>query len=65
MAQATASARNGEMPVAIIDHHGGAHADDLAVLRLVDLAVRVALDRVKGGKRWQKRGKNAEQKEIP
>lgn len=42
MAQATASARNGQLPVAIIHRHGGRHADDLAILRLSDLAALLA-----------------------
>ncbi len=49
MAQATASARNGQMPVAIVHQHGGRHADDLAVLRLADLADLLAAgDRAAG-----------------
>jgi len=32
-----AASRDGRMPVAIIHRHGGRHADDLAVIRLVDL----------------------------
>jgi len=42
MAQATASARNGEMPVAIVHRHGGQHANDLAIVRLADLAALLA-----------------------
>jgi len=41
MAQAIASARNGQTPVVIIHRHGGRHADDLAVLRLADLAATI------------------------
>ena len=40
MAQATASARPGQLPVAIIHCHGGRHAGDLAVLRLADLVAQ-------------------------
>jgi hypothetical protein len=39
--QAEAAARDGRVPVAIIHRHGGRHADDLAVLRLADLAALV------------------------
>ena len=34
--QAEAAARDRHVPVAIIHRHGGRHADDLAMLRLVD-----------------------------
>ncbi len=42
MAQAEAAARPGQLPVPIIHRHGGQHANDLAVLRLSDLAALLA-----------------------
>jgi hypothetical protein len=36
--QAEAAARADHVPVAIIHRHGGRHRDDLAILRLADLA---------------------------
>lgn len=42
LAQAEASARGDRLPVVIIHRHGGRRADDLAVLRLHDLAALVA-----------------------
>jgi len=44
MAQAEAAARPGQLPVAIVHRHGGKHADDLAVLRLSDLAALMAAE---------------------
>jgi hypothetical protein len=39
MAQASAAARPDQTPVAILHRHGARHRDDLAVMRLADLAV--------------------------
>lgn len=42
MRQAEAAARDGRVPVAVLHEHGGRHADDLAVLRLRDVAALLA-----------------------
>jgi len=38
MNQATAVSRDGRIPLVVVHPKGGRHADDLAVVRLVDLA---------------------------
>jgi len=42
MKQAKAASRDGQVPVAIIHHHGARHDDNLCVVRLVSLATLVA-----------------------
>ncbi len=40
MNQASAAARDGQVPTVIVHRHGGRHAEDLVVLRLADVAAR-------------------------